>query len=177
LGIDDVYFQLETPRVIADHIMSLYAAKIAASSRQDKREEIRLDMEATDHAIYIDTSEPGRSAIGGPRYETRLEAKYLDGADAGKRFRVETFRSPGVVGDRPNSKATLRCYFVYQCQFVEPNADPLETRLEVISDRMFLAKATKNTRVIYQEIMELVVSRTAPSSRSTISKTRERSVW
>ena len=162
MGIDDVYFQLETPRVIADHIMSLYAAKIAASSRQDKREEIRLDMEATDHAIYIDTSEPGRSAIGGPRYETRLEAKYLDGADAGKRFRVETFRSPGVVGDRPNSKATLRCYFVYQCQFVEPNADPLETRLEVISDRMFLAKATKNTRVIYQEIMELVVGRTGP---------------
>lgn len=162
MGIDDVYFQLETPRVIADHILSLYAAKIAASSRQDKREEIRLDMEATDHAIYIDTSEPGRSAIGGPRYETRLEAKYLDGADTSKRYRVETFRSAGVVGHDPESTATLRCYFVYQCQFVDPNADPHDTRLEVISDRMFLAKATKNTKLIYQEIMDLVVQRTGP---------------
>jgi glutamate dehydrogenase len=161
LGIDDVYFQVENPEVVAKHITSLYAAKVAAFSREDKREEIRLDMEASDHAIYIDTSEPGKTAIDGPRYEHRLEAKYLDGSDTSKRFRVETFRSPGVIG-HSDSKATLRCYFVYQCQFVEPNADPKETRLEVISDRMFLAKATKNTRQIYQDIIESSVSRTGP---------------
>ncbi|OIW33769.1 NAD-specific glutamate dehydrogenase [Coniochaeta ligniaria NRRL 30616] len=159
LGIDDVYFQLESPRVIANHISSLYAAKVAASSREDKREEIRLDMEASDHAIYIDTSEPGTSAVGGPRYESRLEAKYLDSPDTDKRFRVETFRSPGRVGD---SNATLRCYFVYQCLFVEPNADPKETRLEVISDRMFMAKATRNTKQVYQEIIEEAVKRNGP---------------
>ncbi|KAK4241883.1 Glutamate/Leucine/Phenylalanine/Valine dehydrogenase-domain-containing protein [Achaetomium macrosporum] len=161
LGIDDVYFQVENPEVVANHITSLYAAKVAAFSRPDKREEIRLDMEASDHAIYIDTSEPGKTTIDGPRYEHRLEAKYLDGSDTSKRFRVETFRSPGVIGDA-NSKATLRCYFVYQCQFVEPNADPKETRLEVISDRMFLAKATKNTKQIYREIIEIAVNRTGP---------------
>ncbi|KAB5570102.1 Glutamate/Leucine/Phenylalanine/Valine dehydrogenase-domain-containing protein [Coniochaeta sp. 2T2.1] len=159
LGIDDVYFQLENPRVIANHISSLYAAKVAASSREDKREEIRLDMEASDHAIYIDTSEPGTSAVGGPRYESRLEAKYLDSPDSSKRFRVETFRSPGRIGD---SNATLRCYFVYQCLFVEPNADPKETRLDVISDRMFMAKATKNTKQVYQEIIEEAVKRNGP---------------
>lgn len=159
LGIDDVYFQLENPRVIANHISSLYAAKVAASSREDKREEIRLDMEASDHAIYIDTSEPGTSAVGGPRYESRLEAKYLDSPDTSKRFRVETFRSPGRIGD---SNATLRCYFVYQCLFVEPNADPKETRLEVISDRMFMAKATRNTKQVYQEIIEEAVKRNGP---------------
>jgi glutamate dehydrogenase len=159
LGIDDVYFQLENPRVIANHISSLYAAKVAASSREDKREEIRLDMEASDHAIYIDTSEPGTSAVGGPRYESRLEAKYLDSPDTTKRFRVETFRSPGRIGD---SNATLRCYFVYQCLFVEPNADPKETRLNVISDRMFMAKATKNTKQVYQEIIEEAVKRNGP---------------
>ncbi|KAK3938367.1 Glutamate/Leucine/Phenylalanine/Valine dehydrogenase-domain-containing protein [Diplogelasinospora grovesii] len=162
LGIDDVYFQVENPTVIANHITSLYAAKVAAYSREDKREEIRLDMEASDHAIYIDTSEPGRTSVGGPRYEHRLEAKYLDGSDTSKRFRVETFRSPGVLGQSSDSKATLRCYFVYQCLFVEPNADPKETRLEVISDRMFLAKATKNTKQIYHEIIQLAVSRTGP---------------
>ena len=148
--------------MIADHITSLYAAKVAAHSRMDKREEIRLDMEAADHAIYIDTSEPGKPGLGGPRYENRLETKYLDITDSSKRFRVETFRSPGVLGTDADSKATLRCYFVYQCQFVDPHADLHETRLEIISDRMFLAKATKNTKVIYQEIIELAVSRTGP---------------
>ncbi|KAK3357011.1 Glutamate/Leucine/Phenylalanine/Valine dehydrogenase-domain-containing protein [Lasiosphaeria hispida] len=162
LGIDDVYFELESVEAISNHITSLYAAKIAAFSREDKREEIRLDMEASDHAIYIDTSEPGRTAIGGPRYEHRLEAKYLDNTDTTKRFRVETFRSPGVLGQKPDSKAALRCYFVYQCLFVEPNADPNETRLEVISDRMFMAKATKNTKQIYQEIIEIAVTRNGP---------------
>jgi glutamate dehydrogenase len=162
LGIDDVYFQLENPAVVANHITSLYAAKVAAFSREDKREEIRLDMEASDHAIYIDTSEPGLSAMGGPRYESRLEAKYLDHADNSQRFRVETFRSPGVLGQSKDSKATLRCYFVYQCLFVDSKPDPNETRLEIISDRMFLAKATKNTKQIYQDIIELAVSRTGP---------------
>ncbi|KXX72804.1 NAD-specific glutamate dehydrogenase [Madurella mycetomatis] len=161
LGIDDVYFQVEDPEVVANHITSLYAAKVAAFSREDKREEMRLDMEASDHAIYIDTSEPGKSAVDGPRYEHRLESKYLDGNDTSKRFRVETFRSPGVLGGS-DSKATLRCYFVYQCQFVDANADPQETRLEVISDRMFLAKATKNTKQVYQDIIATAVSRTGP---------------
>lgn len=146
LGIDDVYFELETTSVIADHITSMFAAKVAAASRKDKREEIRLDMEERDHAIYIDTSEPGKSAVGGPRFETRLESKYLDG-NLTDRFRIETFRSSGSLGGNSDSKASLRCYFVYQCDFVEPNADPSETRLEVISDRMFLAKATDNTKV------------------------------
>ena len=161
LGIDDVYFQVEDLEVVGNHITSLYAAKVAAFSRDDKREEIRLDMEASDHAIYIDTSEPGKATVDGPRYEHRLEAKYLDGVDTSKRFRVETFRSPGIIG-HADSKATLRCYFVYQCQFVEPNADPKETRLEVISDRMFLTKATKNTKQIYQGIIENSVNRTGP---------------
>ncbi|PSS00995.1 Glutamate/Leucine/Phenylalanine/Valine dehydrogenase-domain-containing protein [Coniella lustricola] len=161
LGIDDVYFELEQTSVIADHITSLYAAKVAASSRQDGREEIRLDMEARDHAIYIDTSEPGKSAIGGPRFETRLENKYLDG-NLTDRFRVETFRSSGVLDGNTDSKVSLRCYFVYQCQFVEPKADAKETRLEVISDRMFLAKATDNTKQMYREIIEVAVNRTGP---------------
>ncbi|KAH8683331.1 putative NAD-specific glutamate dehydrogenase [Tricladium varicosporioides] len=160
LGIDDVYFQTETVDAIVSHITSLYAAKIAAFAREDKRQEIRLDMEATDHAIYIDTSEPGISRIDGPRYEHRLESKYLDAAS--EIYRVETFRSPSNLVATESSKTTMRCYFVYQCQFVDRNPDPKETRLEVIGDRMFLAKATKNTKQIYQEIIELAVARNGP---------------
>jgi glutamate dehydrogenase len=162
LGIDDLYFQAESVDVISGHITSLYAAKVAAVTREDKREEIRLDLEAEDRAIYIDTSEPWVGYNEGPQYERRLEAKYLDGATDGKRFRVETFRSPGNLTGTPTSKATLRCYFVYQCKFVEPNPGPQETRLELISDKMFLTKATKNTMQIYQELIDLASTRTGP---------------
>ncbi|KAI8635001.1 NAD-specific glutamate dehydrogenase [Xylariaceae sp. FL1651] len=162
LGIDDVYFQMEKVEVIATNITSMYAAKIAAHARMDKREEIQLDMEAVDHAIYIDTSVPGLSNLKGPRYENRLEAKYLDHTDPNKRFRVETFRSPVSLSSNSSSTTSLRCYFVYQCQFVDPRPDPDETRLEVISDRMFLTKATKNTKLIYHDIIKLTVSRTGP---------------
>ncbi|KAM3438770.1 hypothetical protein MY4824_003072 [Beauveria thailandica] len=163
LGIDDVYFRIESPEVIGNQITSLYAAKVAANSREDKREEIRLDMEAEDHAIYIDTSEPGQSNVSGPRYEVRLEAKYLDHSDRTK-YRVETFRSPAAIGASPNSKATLRCYFVYKCDFKQSveNTDPKETNIELISDAGFWQKATENTKQIYQEIIQLAVSRTGP---------------
>ncbi|KAG6000482.1 glutamate dehydrogenase (NADP(+)) gdh1 [Claviceps maximensis] len=163
LGIDDVYFEIEAPQAIANHISSLYAAKIAAYSRVDKKEEIRLDLEAHDHAIYIDTSEPGESNVNGPRYESRLEAKYLDHQGKTK-YRVETFRSPAVIGASPSSKATLRCYFVYQCKFRQSpeNTDPKETNLELISDAGFWQKATENTKQIYQEIIDLAVNRTGP---------------
>jgi glutamate dehydrogenase len=163
LGIDDVYFQTESVSAIVSNITSLYAAKIAAFSREDKQQEIRLDMEAADHAIYIDTSEPGVSQFDGPRYERRLESKYLDASASGNNvYRVETFRSPTNLSGTVKAKTTLRCYFVYQCQFVEPNADPKETRLEVIGDQMFLAKATNNTKQIYQEIIETAVNRNGP---------------
>lgn len=163
LGIDDVYFHIETPDVIANQITSLYAAKVAAHSREDKQEEIRLDMEANDHAIYIDTSEPGKGHVGGPRYESRLESKYLDHQGKSK-YRVETFRSPAAIGASPNSKATVRCYFVYQCHFKQSpeSTDPKETRIEVISDVGFWQKATANTKQVYQEIIELAVNRAGP---------------
>ncbi|PQE30774.1 hypothetical protein CJF32_00005985 [Rutstroemia sp. NJR-2017a WRK4] len=161
LGIDDVYFQTESVEAVVSNITSLYAAKVAAYAREDKRQEIRLDMESSGHAIYIDTSEPGISTIGGPRYEHRLEAKYLD-TSSSKTFRVESFRSPGNLNGPGLSKTSMRCYFVYECQFVDSNPSPNETRLEVISDRMFLSKSTKNTKQIYSEIIELAVSRTGP---------------
>ncbi|KAL2760901.1 hypothetical protein ACRALDRAFT_2039440 [Sodiomyces alcalophilus JCM 7366] len=163
LGIDDVYFKIEKPSVIAGQITSLYAAKVAALAREDKREEIRLDMESHEHAIYIDTSEPGKTVMNGPGYENRLEAKYLDHPGTSK-YRVETFRSPGALVPSTESKATLRCYFVYKCVFKQPpeETDPNETRLDVIADEGFLSKATDNTKQIYQEIIELAVDRTGP---------------
>lgn len=142
---------------IVNVIHSLYAAKIAAYARDDKHFEIKLDKEASDHAVYIDTSRPGVSL---PGYEQRLETKYINGSTAKSAFRVETFRSSSKL---PGSgEQQLRCYFVYKCSFV--NADPPagETNLEVIGDKRFLQKATANTKAIYQSIVKVAAERAGP---------------
>ncbi|KAI9843812.1 MAG: NAD-dependent glutamate dehydrogenase [Sclerophora amabilis] len=160
LGIDDMYFQTETVGAIVNHVLSLYAAKVAAYARDDKRLEIRLDKEAADHAVCIDTSKPGVSVMDGPRYEQRIDQKYLNGSTANQSYRVETFRSSGVLpGD---SEQQLRCYFVYKCNFANPDPGPEATKLSVIGEKTFLLKATENTKEIYQEIIQNAVARTGP---------------
>ena len=160
LGIDDMYFQTETVPAIVNHILSLYAGKVAAYARDDGRLEIRLDKEASDHAVYIDTSRPGVSVVDGPRYEQRIDEKYINGSLGEKSYRVETFRSgshlPGEKGQQ------LRCYFVYKCNFVNPNPGPQETSLDVVGEKRFLQKATQNTKDVYQGIMDHAITRTGP---------------
>ncbi|KAI2418971.1 NAD-dependent glutamate dehydrogenase [Ophidiomyces ophidiicola] len=159
LGIDDMYFQTETVEAITSHILSLYAAKVAAYARDDKRLEIRLDKEAADHAVYIDTSKPGVSAVDGPRYEQRIDEKYIDNSTPSNSYRVETFRSDTSL---PDNQHQLRCYFVYKCLFNNPHPDPGETNIEVIGENRFLQKATANTKAIYQEIIINAVARSGP---------------
>ena len=160
LGIDDTYFQTETVDNIVTQILSLYAAKVAAYARDDKQLEIRLDKEAEDHAVYIDTSKPGVSSFDGPRYEQRIDKKYINGSTHANSYRVETFRSPTPLpGDHEQQ---LRCYFVYKCQFANPNPDPDETNIEIIGEKRFLQKATANTKAVYQEIITNAVARTGP---------------
>jgi glutamate dehydrogenase len=158
LGIDDMYFSTETVDVIVSHIHSLYAAKVAAYARDDKKLEIRLDKEASDHAVYIDTSVPGLSSPDGSGFETRIETKYLDGSRGINSYRVESFRSPSSLGN----EQSLRCYFVYQASFKNQHPGPDETRVEELGDERFLQKTTANTREIYQSVMDAVVSRTGP---------------
>ncbi|KAL7772743.1 hypothetical protein CFE70_002706 [Pyrenophora teres f. teres 0-1] len=160
LGIDDMYFATETVDAIISHIHSLYAAKVAAYARDDKRLEIRLEKEAADHAVYIDTSRPGVSVIDGPQYEQRLGKRYLAVSKPGLAYRVESFRSESPLPGSENQQ--LRCYFVYQCDFVEPNPSETETDIEKIGDKRFLQKATANTKVIYQQILQVAAERTGP---------------
>ena len=160
LGIDDTYFQTESVDAIVSHILSLYAAKVAAFARDDNKIEIRLDKEAEDHAVYIDTSKPGVAAVDGPRYEQRIDEKYVNHSTHDNSYRVETFRSPTPLpGD---NEQQLRCYFVYKCQFANPNPDPKETNIEVIGEKRFLQKATANTKAVYQEIINNAVGRSGP---------------
>jgi glutamate dehydrogenase len=160
LGIDDMYFQTETVEAIVNHILSLYAAKVAAFARDDKRLEVQLDKETEEHAVYIFTGKPGVSYLGGPRYEQRIDEKYLDNSTASVSYRVETFRSASMSGGTDQQQ--LRCCLVYKCQFANPNPEPDETGLDIVGEKTFLQKATNNTKEIYQEIVQSVVQRTGP---------------
>ena len=160
LGIDDMYFQTESVEAIVSHILSLYAAKIAAYARDDKKLDVRLSKEATDHAVYIDTSVPGISVVNGPRYEQRMDEKYIDGSTHDKSYRVESFRATNALPD--STSGQMRCYFIYQCHFKNPNPGQDTTDLAEIGETRWLQKATKNTKAIYQEIMNNAVSRTGP---------------
>jgi glutamate dehydrogenase len=122
--------------------------------------DIRLDKEATDHAVYIDTSKPGVSVIGGPQYEQRIDKKYLNTSTGNAAYRVESFRSESPLPGSEDQQ--LRCYFIYQCEFDNPNPGDKETDIDVIGDKRFLQKATKNTREIYQDILRNAVERTGP---------------
>jgi len=111
-----------------------------------------------DHAVYIDTSTPGVSVLQGPQYEQRMDEKYLNVSNPEKAYRVETFRSPSPLNGSDTDER-LRCYFVYQCDFVNPTPDKEETDLAVVSDKIFLQKVTPNTKKIYQDIVTAVIER------------------
>jgi glutamate dehydrogenase len=121
--------------------------------------DIRLDKEASDHAVYIDTSKPGISVIGGPQYEQRIDKKYLN-TKGNTAYRVESFRSETPLPGSEDQQ--LRCYFIYQCEFENPTPAPSETDIDIVGDKRFLLKATKNTRAIYQEILQIASTRTGP---------------
>lgn len=161
LGIDDVYFQIETPDIIANNITSLYAAKVSAYSHQNKHKDIRLEVEASHRAFYIDTSEPGQANAVSPQYEGRIEERYLDSISDTK-YRVETFSSLATVGNR--SSSTFRCYFVDRCEFKQSphETDPKEIDLQLISDSRFWRKTTENTKQMYSTMMKRAVHQMGP---------------
>jgi glutamate dehydrogenase len=147
---------------VSSNIHSLYAAKVAAYARDDKEIEIRLDKEAVDHAVYIDTSKPGISVVDGPRYEQRIDDKYLNSSINNTSYRVESFRSNSLLPGN-SQESMLRCYFVYQCHF-DANGENLEneTNIDKVGDKRFLQKATENTKQLYQQLLEAAVKRTGP---------------
>ena len=71
LGIDDLYFQLESVETIASHIMALYGAKILSYIKNQDKLTINLERESDEEAVYIHTSDPGISVIDGPQTEKR----------------------------------------------------------------------------------------------------------
>lgn len=169
-----MYFATESVENIVSQIHSLYAAKVSAFARDDKKLDIHLDRESENHAIYIGTSSPGLSDLSGNNYEARIDKKYLDSSNPDSAFRVETFRATNsptgtsktfdasVLASQLEETEKMRCYFVYKCDFFEKNVDKDETDLSKISDKAFYEKASENTKIIYQNIIAHAVDRTGP---------------
>ncbi|TPX63849.1 glutamate dehydrogenase [Spizellomyces sp. 'palustris'] len=161
LGIDDMYFQLESVETIAQHIMALYGAKISAFIKNEQALDIELERETDEGAVYINTSRPGVSNPAGPEHEKRIDARYLDGSTKNLAYRMESYRSSGTVSSSLSTQ--LRCYFVRKCNFVKAEPTPAEEAdIRLVSDSTFLEKATENTLEIYSKVMKHALVRTGP---------------
>lgn len=163
LGIDNMYFSVESVDVIANHIMALYAAKMTAYLKNASSLEVDLEQERDDGAVYIHSSKPGVSTLTGPQYEQRIDERYIDVSCKEKAYRLETYRSSGVVAS--NFKTQLRCYFVAKCNFAVSDPEPgssEEGDITKVSDLTFLSKATPNTLDMYERVMRAVLERTGP---------------
>ncbi|KAJ7444126.1 NAD-specific glutamate dehydrogenase [Mycena galericulata] len=124
----------ESPAVISDHIIALYAAKIQAYTKHE--ESIVIDLEKINDAgagaTFIHTSPPGVTSTEGP------------GA------------AQGAVSATASQQ--LRCYFVSRCAFPPlPKEDTDD--IHAYSDPVFLEKASENTLAIYQSAMQAVKER------------------
>jgi len=161
LGIDDMYFLLESVETIANHILSLYGAKVVAFTKKQDVLKINLEREDENEAVYIKTSLPGSPLSQSLAHEKRIDSKYLDLSTPQKAFRMESFRSLGTISS--SSNMLLRCYFISKCHFIKNDPTPEEMlNIRLVSDRLFLEKATENTLNIYQRIMKSVLKRNGP---------------
>ncbi|GAA6031389.1 hypothetical protein JCM8097_005637 [Rhodosporidiobolus ruineniae] len=194
LGIDDGYFKLTSPQEVADHVESLYGAKVQAHASHQDYLEIKLEKESENSAVYIFTSPPGVSLSNGPQYERRIDEKYIDPSQGPKAWRLESYRAAPAADGASTGEvdanglpvesvaAQLRSYFVSQCDFVETKLSKEEVSksgvsIREISDKTFLDKATDNTLEIYQELMDEALRRMGPVVAAyDVERSRERRI-
>ncbi|KPV72444.1 uncharacterized protein RHOBADRAFT_55909 [Rhodotorula graminis WP1] len=200
LGIDDGLFKLASPQEVADHVESLYGAKVQAHASHKDYLEIKLEKETENSAVFIFTSPPGVSLSNGPQYEQRIDKQYLDKSTTTNAYRLESYRAQpaaqpaadhlsvpngnGVSHTPPAESvaAQLRSYFISKCDFVESKLSPEELQqpgvdLREVADKTFLEKATENTLEIYQELMDEALRRMGPVVAAyEVERSRERRI-
>ncbi|OLY81852.1 NAD-specific glutamate dehydrogenase [Smittium mucronatum] len=170
LGMDDLYFMMEKPSVVADHILGFYASRLAGISSKKEKFEINFDRIDDESAVFIHTSTPGVSRIDGPHYEQIIDENYLDISNPKLAYRLETYRSTGTISDK--AKSSVRAYFVNKCDFVNPAPDSIESRdINQVGDKIFLAKVADDNRKKYQELINLALERTGPVIQCEIEET------
>ncbi|PVU90824.1 hypothetical protein BB559_004418 [Furculomyces boomerangus] len=161
LGIDDLYFSMEEPEIVAEHVVGLYAAEISAIASKKEKININFHRETPEASVFIHTSVPGISAIDGPHYEVKIDSDYLDISTPECAYRLESYRSSGTVSQK--YKSSVRAYFINKCDFPVVNPTDEESRdITKVADKTFLAKATQETLEQYQSLMNKAIERAGP---------------
>ncbi|CDR36442.1 CYFA0S01e01552g1_1 [Cyberlindnera fabianii] len=158
LGLDDVFFEVETPEAIVKHIHALYSAKVDAFARNDLNSPfIHHKREDPDHAVYFDSSIPGSDEFNLTNYEKRIDELYLDQVDHS--YRVESFTAPLILNntvfsdtDSQGETKQIRANFVYKNNFLENS----------IYDQTFLKIISPNTKQLYDSVISEVLQQTGP---------------
>eukprot|EP00163_Fabomonas_tropica_P003925 TRINITY_DN13481_c0_g4_i1.p1 TRINITY_DN13481_c0_g4~~TRINITY_DN13481_c0_g4_i1.p1 ORF type:complete len:1026 (-),score=365.41 TRINITY_DN13481_c0_g4_i1:176-3253(-) len=191
LGIHESYFQKQEPDAIARHIMSLIAAKILKSTSED-RLNLHIEREHDDRAMFVvpshgNKNEPLEGAAANAvetqqlkdrRLENYIESQYLNLGYRGTTrhshrpraeipFRMQVYRTEGVVTDENDDDTHLRLYFLQKPEFVNDPAtvSPNETNIDKIGDVAFLQQVTPYTKELYRSLMVEAQTTMAPSFR------------
>ncbi|KAJ3063698.1 NAD-dependent glutamate dehydrogenase [Podochytrium sp. JEL0797] len=155
LGISDIYFQIEPTETVAQHILSLYAAKITADVKHESVLDVNLERETETNAVFIHTNVPGQGTVNGKDYETMIDKKYLDATSP---FRLESYRSDTTQGAVTSH---LRSYFINQCAFPStPTTSNPDIR--AISDAGFSEAMSQQTETIYSRVVQQALVQTGP---------------
>ena len=163
LGIDDTYFAMENAETIADHILSLYGAKIAEFTKHTGYLNVDLQKKSENSAVFIHSSPAGVSRRAGPQWERIIDEQYLNQSTVDRAFRLETYRSKGTASS--HFPEQLRCYFLHRCDFVQPRPErnsPEYRNIRAVSDKTFLSKVSEHTLEIYQAVMDEALRRQGP---------------
>ncbi|PVV05086.1 hypothetical protein BB560_000392, partial [Smittium megazygosporum] len=172
LGMDDLYFMMEEPDVVANHIIGIYASTLSGICKKQKFLDINFDRMDEDSAVFIHTSVPGVSRTEGPHQENIIDEKYLDVSIPNCSYRLESYRSLGTLSKSFSS--SVRAYFINKCQFVNPSPSNEEVHdITQVADKTFLAKATQVTLNQYQTLMNTAIERAGPVIKKVIDDQNE----
>lgn len=146
LGLGAHYFATTPLPLIANHMKSLYAAKILARA-SGERINLHHESESDGIAIYA-CREEHRVAV---QIERRIEQRYPN-------HRLQSYhsRAATTAGD-PGSQ--LRLYFITPAQYPEGEVAESESDLDKIASPRLLARASEGTRRRYRAAIEKAATR------------------
>jgi glutamate dehydrogenase len=138
LGMNEYYFRTTPLEVMADHIQAIKAAEIIATVGEKKSVQIDLSTEQEDRAVYLVDDVHARAL----EVEKRIEQKYPG-------CRLQCYRTqrkaPGL--------GYLRMYVACLPRFKKENVSPLETEINLVADKTFLATSPPETIKRYARLL------------------------
>jgi glutamate dehydrogenase len=146
LGLDHYYFRITSPELIAEHIQSLFAARVLARNR---RKEVALLMESVSaNRVMLACRDEHYTAV---RVERQIEVRYPE-------HRIQSYRSRGPMS--PDSAAKMRLFFLTPANYVsdEP-VDPATSDIRRIGDKVFLELSSAPTKERYQAVLKEAANR------------------